>query len=93
MAQVSHIHQKFAQHLSSTTFSSLNEVEGPTGIVFAASNRLFTPKQEAPTEQDNPFQYGLDPIGTIARRKTIDLLHAPANMVRYFKLYLGGESE
>ncbi|KAJ7673343.1 hypothetical protein DFH06DRAFT_1319543 [Mycena polygramma] len=92
MARLTTIHQKFAQHLSSASFTPLIEVEGPTGLQFAASNRLFTSKLEAPTEQDNEFEYGLDPVGTLAKRKPEDLIHAPANMVKYFRLHTNKNS-
>ncbi|KAJ7660717.1 hypothetical protein DFH06DRAFT_1129777 [Mycena polygramma] len=92
VAKMKSVHQRFAQHLSSATFNSLTEEEGPKGLIFAASNRLFTPRDQVPTEQDTEFQYGLDPLGTLTRRKTNDLLHTTANMVKYFKL-LSGENE
>ncbi|KAJ7656133.1 hypothetical protein DFH06DRAFT_1132611 [Mycena polygramma] len=86
------VHQRFAQHLSSAAFTPLTEEEGPTGLIFGASNRLFTPRDQVPTEQDTEFQYGLDPLGTLTRRKTNDLLHTTANMVKYFRL-LAGDNE
>lgn len=85
MKSIDDIHHKFAQHLSTADFIPRLEAEGQGGTEFGASNRLFTTRKEAPTEQDNPFSYGLDPFGHIARRKTSELIHAPANIVRYFK--------
>ncbi|KAJ7030580.1 hypothetical protein C8F04DRAFT_1186619 [Mycena alexandri] len=54
------------------------------GPVLSASNRVFTSKDEAPTDQDNDFAEGLDPIGMLAKLKTSNLIHAPENIVQYF---------
>lgn len=93
MAKVSLIHKKFAQHLSIAQFTPHVEAQGAVGTLFAASNRLFTSKRDAPTEQDNEFEYGLDPVGIIGRRKTEDLIHAPANIVKYFRLQTSGDEK
>ncbi|KAJ7603700.1 hypothetical protein DFH06DRAFT_1349992 [Mycena polygramma] len=55
MARLTTIHQKFAQHLSSASFTPLIEVEGPG-------------------------------------RSAEDLIHAPANMVKYFRLHTNKNS-
>ncbi|KAJ7114755.1 hypothetical protein C8R44DRAFT_629792 [Mycena epipterygia] len=56
------------------------------GVVFSASNRLFTRRSEAPTEQDNSFEPGVDPVQRFAKLKGTELIHAPENMVKYYRL-------
>lgn len=55
------------------------------GKAFSASNRIFTLKSDAPTEQDNQFHIGVDPMRYLSRLKGGLLIHAPDNIVSYFK--------
>ncbi|KAJ7622776.1 hypothetical protein DFH06DRAFT_1340649 [Mycena polygramma] len=63
----------------------MGEAAGVAGDVVSASNRIFTLKADVPTEQDNDFQRGVDPIRLLTKMKTGELIHAPDNIVTYFK--------
>ncbi|KAJ7032302.1 hypothetical protein C8F04DRAFT_1262050 [Mycena alexandri] len=78
------IEQKFGEHLPGTDVVG-SECGNIKSCTFAASNRIFTSQGDAPTEQDTAFHEGVDPMGHMARLKTGDLIHAPDNMVKYFK--------
>ncbi|KAJ7749117.1 hypothetical protein B0H16DRAFT_1319409 [Mycena metata] len=85
MANLSAVDQRFSEFLAGTDIlGSSNESRRPGGV-FQASNRVFTLRSDVPTEQDNAFQDGVDPMGAMARLKTGDLIHAPENIVKYFK--------
>ncbi|KAJ7715115.1 hypothetical protein B0H16DRAFT_1742204 [Mycena metata] len=75
----------FAQHFSGHPITRLTIPVGRTGHVLGASNRIFTPKVDAPTEQGSEFQPGMDPLGALERLKTEELIHGPENIVRYYK--------
>ncbi|KAJ7664485.1 hypothetical protein DFH06DRAFT_1324036 [Mycena polygramma] len=95
ISNVQEIHQRFSEHLCGIPINPHVDTQGPTGTVFSVSKRLFTFKANDPTEQDTEFSVGLDPMGYIARRKTSDIMHAPYNMVKSYKLVEGendGES-
>ncbi|KAJ7236471.1 hypothetical protein C8J57DRAFT_1247716 [Mycena rebaudengoi] len=83
---MANINEKFEQHLCSLTAASTAETTGLFGKLFSASNRLFTLRSEAPTEQDTDFQLGVDPLGLLNRLKTADMIHSPENMVKYYKM-------
>jgi hypothetical protein len=85
MRKTEEINQRFAEHFSTTTVVDLIRPRCSFGLAFSCSNRFFTLKTDAPTEQDNPFSDGVDPIGVLEKMKTRDLIHAPENMVKYFK--------
>ncbi|KAJ7036891.1 hypothetical protein C8F04DRAFT_1180916 [Mycena alexandri] len=75
----------FAQHFCGLPVIRLSTPIGRTGRVLGASNRLFTLKVDSPTEQGSEFQPGMDPLGALERLKTEELIHAPENIVRYYK--------
>ncbi|KAJ7617677.1 hypothetical protein DFH06DRAFT_1145103 [Mycena polygramma] len=83
------IHQKFAQHIAGVPFSDLVTRDSPDGPYLSANNRIFTHRSDAPTEQDNLFEEGLDAVGRLAKLKGTDLIHAPENIVKYFRISTG----
>ncbi|KAJ7915334.1 hypothetical protein B0H13DRAFT_2324433 [Mycena leptocephala] len=85
VAKTEEVNDRFAEHFSSVTVLRLARPKTSLGAALSASNRLFTHKTDAPTEQDNEFAEGVDPTGVLDRLKTRDLIHAPDNMVRYYK--------
>ncbi|KAJ6513679.1 hypothetical protein C8R47DRAFT_1206986 [Mycena vitilis] len=85
IAKTDEVNQRFHEHFSSVTVTDLARPTSSLGPVLAASNRLFTIKTDAPTEQDTEFVAGLDPTGALERLKHRELIHAPDNMVQYFK--------
>lgn len=60
--------------------------EGIDGAYFTANNRLFSRRCDVPNEQDNEFQDGVDSIGKLARLKGTELIHAPDNIVKYYRV-------
>ncbi|KAJ7115113.1 hypothetical protein C8R43DRAFT_1138248 [Mycena crocata] len=93
MAKLEEINDRFEEHFCGQTVVKLTRPFSSVGPTFTASNRLFTSKNDAPTEQDNPFLFGVDPLGALAKAKGNDLIHAPENMVRYFKWQKPDESK
>ncbi|KAJ7108106.1 hypothetical protein C8R44DRAFT_636894, partial [Mycena epipterygia] len=75
----------FEEHLPGAVVWSLETEEGHAGTLFSASNRVFTYRADDPTEQDTGFQSGVDPMHILNRLKGKDLIHAPENIVQYFK--------
>ncbi|KAJ7086953.1 hypothetical protein C8R44DRAFT_900920 [Mycena epipterygia] len=86
IANILDVHQKFGQHLAGTPMCDLVTRLSADGVVFSAGNRLFTRRSEAPTEQDNSFEPGVDPVQRFAKLKGTELIHAPENMVKYYRL-------
>lgn len=84
--KITEIRQKFAEHLFTATIFENIDRNGPFGIKFVANNRFFTKRHDAPTEQDTEFQHGVDPLGSLHKLKGSDLIHAPDNIVKYYKL-------
>ncbi|KAJ6486004.1 hypothetical protein C8R45DRAFT_931026 [Mycena sanguinolenta] len=74
----------FEEHLLDATLINNVVSTRPIGNVFGVGNRLFTSRQNAPTEQDNPFHPGLDLLGFLASMKGESYIHSPENMVHYF---------
>ncbi|KAJ7131530.1 hypothetical protein C8R43DRAFT_1133754 [Mycena crocata] len=85
IAKLEEVNEKFEEHFSGQNFVRLASAPSAVGPSFTASNRLFTAKNDAPTEQDNNFLFGVDPIGSLTKMKGTEFIHAPENMVRYFK--------
>ncbi|KAJ6520780.1 hypothetical protein DFH09DRAFT_1426698 [Mycena vulgaris] len=85
MSKIASVTEYFEQHLAGAELSSITETESTEGRLFVASNRLFTNKTDAPTEQDTEFQNGVDPLNVLQKLKNNDLIHAPDNIVKYFK--------
>ncbi|KAJ7661403.1 hypothetical protein DFH06DRAFT_949846, partial [Mycena polygramma] len=85
MANAGTVHDRFAQHFSGATVSKWVPVLGPIGSVYSASNRLFTMKADAPTEQGTDFEPGVDPTGALENLRTSDMFHGPENVVKYFR--------
>ncbi|KAJ7448104.1 hypothetical protein FB451DRAFT_979998, partial [Mycena latifolia] len=73
----------FEQHLAGAELGSIAEADSAGGRLFVASNRLFTIRSDAPTEQDNRFQSGVDPLNILQKLKSNQLIHAPENIVRF----------
>ncbi|KAJ7642479.1 hypothetical protein DFH06DRAFT_1334347 [Mycena polygramma] len=92
MANAKTVHDRFAQHFSGTAVAKWTPVLGPTGSVYSASNRLFTMKADAPTEQGTDFEPGVDPTGALESLRTSDLFHGPENVVKYFRKALDQET-
>ncbi|KAJ7932923.1 hypothetical protein B0H13DRAFT_2307206 [Mycena leptocephala] len=87
MTKTEEINQRFAEHFSTTNVVDLVRPQTSFGLAFSSSNRFFTLKTDAPTEQDNTFSDGVDPVGVLEKMKTRDLIHAPENIVKYFKCF------
>ncbi|KAJ7112265.1 hypothetical protein C8R44DRAFT_564804, partial [Mycena epipterygia] len=85
LAKLEDVNEKFQDHFSGVSLVKLTQPFCAMGPSLSASNRLFTSKNDAPTEQDNEFRLGVDPIGALAKLKSYDLIHAPDNMVQYWK--------
>ncbi|KAJ7709296.1 hypothetical protein B0H16DRAFT_1481016 [Mycena metata] len=85
MTSATVVHDRFAQYFCGTPVSKWQPEVSPIGTVFSASNRLFTFKTDAPTEQGREFEPGVDPVGILERFKTADIFHAPENVVKYFR--------
>ncbi|KAJ6581758.1 hypothetical protein B0H19DRAFT_1061274 [Mycena capillaripes] len=80
------IHQKFFQQIAGVPIATMVAREGPDGPYFAASNRLFTSRSDVPNEQDNVFEDGVDSVGQLAKLKGTELIHAPDNIVKYYRI-------
>ncbi|KAJ7626518.1 hypothetical protein DFH06DRAFT_1141829 [Mycena polygramma] len=92
IAQIEEVNQQFHEHFSGSTVLDLARPVSSLGPGLGASNRLFTMKADAPTEQDTEFVDGLDPTGSLEKLKTRDLIHAPENMVSYFRYNASAEA-
>ncbi|KAJ7758175.1 hypothetical protein DFH07DRAFT_1025030 [Mycena maculata] len=85
ISKISTVHDRFGEHLGGTTMLDIPSFDTGVGPVFSASNRLFTLKSDCPTEQDVEFHEGIDTLGLLNRLKSGELIHAPENMVKFFK--------
>ncbi|KAJ7631399.1 hypothetical protein DFH06DRAFT_1337810 [Mycena polygramma] len=85
MEKVGTINDLFAQQLAGVEIIPMGDRVGDTADAFASSNRIFTSKVDVPTEQDNDFQPGVDPMKLLEKMKSGELIHAPDNIVTYFK--------
>ncbi|KAJ7720719.1 hypothetical protein B0H16DRAFT_1335950, partial [Mycena metata] len=92
MVTATAVHERFAQHFCGSSIASWSPVTGQMGSVFPANNRLFTLKSDAPLEQNTEFEEGVDPVGIISRLKPADMIHAPENIVKYFRLAINTET-
>ncbi|KAJ6459155.1 hypothetical protein C8R47DRAFT_1226694 [Mycena vitilis] len=90
IAKTEEVNERFHEHFSSVTVVDLVRPASSLGPVIAASNRLFTIKTDAPTKQDTDFVDGLDPTGALEKLKHRELIHAPDNMVHYFRFVAVG---
>jgi hypothetical protein len=84
LSNIASIEARFGEHLAGVEISNNLVGQGSIGEAFISSNRIFTPHQDVPTEQDNQFQDGIDPLGHLAKLKKGELIHAPENVVMYF---------
>ncbi|KAJ7828111.1 hypothetical protein B0H14DRAFT_3466490 [Mycena olivaceomarginata] len=84
-SKLEEVNQRFTDHFSGVKVVGIAQPAVSLGPALCASNRLFTLKKDAPTEQDNMFAEGLDPVGVLERLKSTELIHAPENMVKYYK--------
>ncbi|KAJ7019255.1 hypothetical protein C8F04DRAFT_1197903 [Mycena alexandri] len=80
----------FAQHFGGHPITRLSVPVGKTGHVLGASNRIFTMKVDAPTEQGSEFQPGMDPLGSLERLKSEELIHGPENIENQSNLQASG---
>ncbi|KAJ6536053.1 hypothetical protein B0H19DRAFT_963133, partial [Mycena capillaripes] len=85
MAKLTTVHEIFQQHLVGINITPLVEHADERSDTLGANNRIFTLRSDAPTEQDNSFQVGVDPMRLLSRFKAGGLIHAPENIVKYFK--------
>jgi hypothetical protein len=85
VAKLEEVNQRFADHFSGVKVVGIARPAASLGPALGASNRIFTLKTDAPTEQDNAFAEGLDPVGVLEKLKSRELIHAPDNMVKYYK--------
>ncbi|KAJ7802699.1 hypothetical protein B0H14DRAFT_3779876 [Mycena olivaceomarginata] len=85
VAKLEEVNQRFTDHFSGVKVVGIAQPAVSLGPALCASNRLFTLKKDAPTEQDNMFAEGLDPVGVLEGLKSTELIHAPENMVKYYK--------
>ncbi|KAJ7183729.1 hypothetical protein C8R46DRAFT_1209878 [Mycena filopes] len=79
------VHERFSQQLAGVDVLPMPDVSARSQDAFAASNRIFTPKSDVPTEQDNTFQDGVDSAGLLNKLKRDEYIHAPENVVLYFR--------
>ncbi|KAJ6449306.1 hypothetical protein C8R47DRAFT_1084762 [Mycena vitilis] len=85
MAKIIALHDLFGEYLTGVEVKPIADGPFSTNNAFGASNRVFSLKSDIPTEQDNRFQDGVDPLGRLEKLKSPDLIHAPDNIVQYFK--------
>ncbi|KAJ7246837.1 hypothetical protein B0H12DRAFT_1305428 [Mycena haematopus] len=76
IAKLESIHDLFTQYLPGIDIISLNKCSPQNAACLGASNRVFTFKSDMPTEQDNEFQRGIDPVGLLAHQETTNCLVA-----------------
>ncbi|KAJ7793089.1 hypothetical protein B0H13DRAFT_2393789 [Mycena leptocephala] len=94
LSAIPNIKIRFSEHLAGVDITNNIVSYGSVGEVFPASNRIFTPHQDVPTEQDNHFQEGINPLGYLASLKNRDLIHAPENIIKYYsRVYDSKSSE
>ncbi|KAJ6514266.1 hypothetical protein C8R47DRAFT_1206635 [Mycena vitilis] len=85
MTKITALHGLFGEYLTGVEVKPIQDGPYSTSNALGASNRVFSQKSDMPTEQDNHFQDGVDPLGRLERLKSPDLIHAPDNIVQYFK--------
>ncbi|KAJ6474031.1 hypothetical protein C8R47DRAFT_1221280 [Mycena vitilis] len=85
MGQINAIHELFSDYLSGIDITPVPDGPNSTNCSLGAANRVFSRKYDLPTEQDNDFEPGLDPIGLLDKLKGTEFFHAPENMVKYFR--------
>ncbi|KAJ7683323.1 hypothetical protein B0H17DRAFT_1205192 [Mycena rosella] len=93
VSNVLSIHEQFGQHLARVQMVDFFMKYIGDAPIFLASNRFLTLWSEAPNEQDNEFEPGVDTIGWLAKLKGNDLIHAPENIVKYFRVSKGNANE
>ncbi|KAJ7705899.1 hypothetical protein B0H16DRAFT_1482032 [Mycena metata] len=92
MEKTQEVTDRFVEHLVGTKVADIPRPRSDIGGLLSASNRIFTSKDDAPNEQHNEFADGLDPMGVLARLKSPNLIHAPENIVQYFKRVVEDEN-
>ncbi|KAJ7161105.1 hypothetical protein C8R46DRAFT_1038267 [Mycena filopes] len=85
MASLTTIDQRFRDFLAGTDVMGCSDDARRRGRGFLASNRVFSLRSDVPTEQDTNFHEGVDPVGALTRLKAGELIHAPENIVKYYK--------
>ncbi|KAJ7705911.1 hypothetical protein B0H16DRAFT_1482042 [Mycena metata] len=60
MSALSSVDQRFSEFLAGTDIIGSSDDTGRSGGGFLASNRVFSFRSDAPTEQDNMFEDGVD---------------------------------
>ncbi|KAJ7767246.1 hypothetical protein B0H16DRAFT_354193 [Mycena metata] len=85
MAKLQAVADRFDQQLAGVEVAPFSDGVGDSNYTFVASNRVFTLKSDVPTEQDNFFQDGVDSAGLLHKLKRKDFIHAPDNIVKYYR--------
>ncbi|KAJ7020368.1 hypothetical protein C8F04DRAFT_1196699 [Mycena alexandri] len=85
IAKIASVHDRFEQQLAGVDVVPMADGVDNRRDLFAASNRIFTLKSDVPNEQDNTFQDGVDSSGLLHKLKRSDYIHAPENIVQYFR--------
>ncbi|KAJ7114865.1 hypothetical protein C8R44DRAFT_880931 [Mycena epipterygia] len=88
MLKVDEVYERFQEHLAGADIPAARACSPSIiGKVFNASNRIFTFKSDAPTEQHSEFQFGVDALKKLdkLRIKTKTVIHAPDNIVKYYQ--------
>ncbi|KAF7326541.1 hypothetical protein MVEN_02607200 [Mycena venus] len=86
MRKLTYVREKFGQQVAGVPMANLIVREGSNGSCFSATNHIFSRRSDVPTEQDNEFQDGVDSIGRLAKLKGTELIHAPENIVKYYRV-------
>ncbi|KAJ7027191.1 hypothetical protein C8F04DRAFT_1267335 [Mycena alexandri] len=85
MANLQAVADRFEHQLAGIEIAPMQEVARAPDDIFVASNRIFTLKSDVPAEQDNFFQDGVDSAGLLHKLKRRDYIHAPENIVKYYR--------
>ncbi|KAJ7040020.1 hypothetical protein C8F04DRAFT_1254475 [Mycena alexandri] len=85
ISKLDSVHDRFEQQLAGVDVIPMADSRDPMSDTFAASNRIFTLTSDVPNKQDNTFQDGVDSTGLLHKLTRSDYIHAPENVVQYFR--------
>ncbi|KAJ7733302.1 hypothetical protein B0H16DRAFT_1468139 [Mycena metata] len=85
VAKLHTVHERFAQQLAGVEVAPIVDRDVVSTDKFVASNRIFSLKSDVPNEQDNMFEDGVDAAGLLKKIQPTDFIHAPENIVKYFR--------